>query len=73
VQNRVKQYRQAAGLTQRAVADAVGITRQTLSLIEKGDYNPSLRLCLGICYALGQTLDTVFWLPEGESNEESHG
>lgn len=51
-----------AGITQKELAEKTGITRQTLSLIEKGDYNPSLKLCLNLCYALNQTLDTVFWV-----------
>lgn len=55
MENRVKALRQAAGLTQREVAQTVGITRQTLSLIEKGEYNPSLKLCLGLCDALQST------------------
>ncbi|MFB9769151.1 helix-turn-helix transcriptional regulator [Lactiplantibacillus modestisalitolerans] len=64
--NRVRALRQAQGLTQREVAARVGITRQTLSLIEKGAYNPSLRLCLGLCDELHSTLDTVFWVPKEE-------
>ncbi len=70
--NRVKVLRQRLGLTQREVADTVGITRQTLSLIEKGEYNPSLRLCLGICDALNETLDTVFWVAKEDRDEENH-
>lgn len=73
MENRVKALRQAAGLTQRQVAQAVGITRQTLSLIEKGEYNPSLKLCLGLCDALQTTLDTVFWVAKEERHEENHG
>ncbi|MCT4456455.1 helix-turn-helix transcriptional regulator [Lactiplantibacillus paraplantarum] len=60
--NHVKHYRLMAGITQKELAEKTGITRQTLSLIEKGDYNPSLKLCLNLCYALNQTLDTVFWV-----------
>lgn len=58
--NHVKQYRLMAGFSQKELAS--GITRQTLSLIEKGTYNPSLKLCLNLCHALNQTLDTVFWV-----------
>ena len=73
MENQVKALRQAAGLTQREVAVAVGITRQTLSLIEKGECNPSLRLCLGLCDALQSTLDTVFWVEkEDREDEENH-
>jgi len=60
--NQVKQFRLAAGLSQKELAAATGITRQTLSLIEKSKYNPSLNLCLNLCYALHQTLDAVFWV-----------
>ena len=62
VDNHVKAFRLAAGLSQKELANLTGITRQTLSLIEKGTYNPSLKLCLNLCYALHQTLDTVFWI-----------
>lgn len=49
-------------LTQEELALKVGVTRQTISLIEKGKYNPSLKLCLEICYALNKTLDDIFWI-----------
>lgn len=51
-----------AGFSQKELASKTGITRQTLSLIEKDTYNPSLKLCLNLCHALNQTLDTVFWV-----------
>lgn len=47
------------------LADAVGVSRQTIVAIEKGDYNPTIRLCICICQALGCTLDALFW-PETE-------
>ncbi|WP_428909956.1 helix-turn-helix transcriptional regulator [Niallia sp. Krafla_26] len=59
--NKVKLARVQADLTQQQLADQVGITRQTISLIEKGKYNPSLKLCLEICYAVNKTLDELFW------------
>ena len=65
MKNMVKVARVKAGLTQQQLADAVGITRQTISLIEKGKYNPSLKLCLQICYAVHTTLDEIFWI-EGD-------
>ena len=43
------------------LAEAVGVTRQTIVAIEKGDYNPTINLCRAICRALGQTLDQLFW------------
>lgn len=49
------------GITQTQLAQAVGVTRQTMCLIEKGEYNPSLKLCTAICRALGKTLDDLFW------------
>lgn len=54
-------------LTQAQLAEQVGVTRQTISLIEKGKYNPSLKLCLEICYAVHKTLDELFWV-ERESD-----
>lgn len=62
MKNHVKIARVKADLTQQQLADAVGITRQTVSLIEKGKYNPSLKLCLQICYAVTATLDEIFWI-----------
>ncbi len=58
---RMRQAREEVGLSQQALADAVGATRQTIGLIEAGRYNPSLKLCLAICKALGKTLDELFW------------
>lgn len=60
--NQVKVGRVKVGMTQQELADAVGITRQTVSLIEKGKYNPSLKLCLQICYAVNARLDEIFWV-----------
>lgn len=48
-------------MTQGELAAAVGVTRQTISLIEKGEYNPTLKLCTAICKALGKTLNDIFW------------
>lgn len=64
--NRIKLARLELGMTQQELADAVGVTRQTITLIEKGDYNPSLRLCLAICYALNKTLNDLFWPKEAK-------
>lgn len=62
VENNVKVARVQADLTQQQLADKVGVTRQTISLIEKGKYNPTLKLCLAICHAVDKTLDEIFWL-----------
>ncbi len=58
---RMKAARAALDLSQQQLADAVGVSRQTINAIEKGDYNPTIRLCLAICWALGKTLDDLFW------------
>lgn len=58
---RLKAARAALDLSQQQLADAVGVTRQTVNAIERGDYNPTIRLCLAICRALGKTLDELFW------------
>lgn len=62
--NRIKLARIELELTQQQLADAVGVTRQTINLIEKGNYNPSLKLCLSICHSLNKTLDELFWIKE---------
>lgn len=64
--NNVKTLRLAQHISQKDLAASVGITRQTLSLIEKFDYNPSLKLCILICQQLNQTLDAVFWPTDNE-------
>lgn len=48
-------------MTQAALAEAVGVSRQTINAIEKGEYNPTINLCRAICKALGKTLDELFW------------
>lgn len=57
----LKAARVAQGLSQADLATAVGVTRQTVGLIESGDYNPTLNLCKAICATLGKTLDELFW------------
>lgn len=48
-------------VSQEQLAEIVGVTRQTINLIESGNYNPSLKLCIGICKALNKTLNDLFW------------
>jgi len=48
-------------LSQEQLAEKVGVTRQTIGLIEAGNYNPSIGLCIAICKALNKTLDELFW------------
>lgn len=67
---KMKMARVQWDLTQQQLAKKVGVTRQTISLIEKGKYNPSLNLCLEICYALNKTLDELFWR-DRENNEKN--
>lgn len=57
----MKAARARAGMSQSQLAEAVGVTRQTIGLIEAGGYNPTLNLCISICKALGTTLDELFW------------
>ncbi len=58
---RLKAARAAMDLSQQELAALVGVSRQTVNAIELGDYNPSVRLCIAICRALGRTLDELFW------------
>lgn len=48
-------------MSQEQLADAIGVTRQTIGLIEAGNYNPSLNLCIAICKELKKTLNDLFW------------
>lgn len=61
---KLKAARAAKDLSQQALADIVGVSRQTVNAIEKGDYNPSINLCIAICKALDKTLDELFWEEE---------
>lgn len=61
---RMKSARAALDLSQQQLADIVGVSRQTINAIEKGEYNPTIRLCIAICRALGKTLDELFWEAE---------
>ncbi|MFD3158030.1 helix-turn-helix transcriptional regulator [Haloimpatiens sp. FM7330] len=58
---RLKSARAAKDMSQKDLANAVGVTRQTINAIENGDYNPSIKLCIAICKVLGKTLDKIFW------------
>ena len=58
---RLKAARAAKDLSQQQLADLIGVSRQTVNAIEKGDYTPTIRLCLAICHALDKTLDELFW------------
>ena len=58
---RLKAARRERGLSQEELARMVGVSRQTVNMIERGDYNPTLNLCVALCRALGKTLDELFW------------
>ena len=60
----MKEARAKAGLSQQDLAEKLGVSRQTINAIEKGDYNPTIRLCIGICRVLGLTLNDLFWEEE---------
>ena len=58
---KLKAARAAKDLSQQALADLVGVSRQTINAIDKGDYNPTIKLCIAICKVLDKTLDELFW------------
>lgn len=58
---KIKSARAALDMTQKDLAEAVGISRQTMNAIEKGDYNPTIKLCNKLCKVLHKTLDELFW------------
>ncbi len=64
---RLKAARALLDMSQKDLAEAVQVSRQTIHAIEKGDYNPTIKLCLSICHVLGKTLDELFW--EDDENE----
>ena len=58
---KLKMARMEKDMSQIELASRIGVTRQTIGMIEAGDYNPSLKLCLSICKELGKTLNDLFW------------
>ena len=61
---KLKSARVTRDLSQEQLAQKVGVTRQTIGMIEAGKYNPTLNLCIAICKTLGKTLDDLFWSEE---------
>ena len=57
-------------MSQTDLAEKAGVTRQTIGLIEAGDFNPSIKLCNAICRALGVTLNDLFWEEEEDVEEK---
>ena len=66
---KVKSARAAKDYSQQELADIVGVSRQTIAAIEKGDYNPTINLCIKLCKALDKTLDDLFWEEEGANKK----
>ncbi|MDP2870943.1 MAG: helix-turn-helix transcriptional regulator [Bacillota bacterium] len=72
VRNRLRVARAELDITQAQLAEMAGVTRQTISLIERDEYNPTIRLCLLLARALGRDVGELFWLekpgaPEGRA------
>lgn len=65
---KLKVARAEKDISQEELAKQVGVTRQTIGMIETGKFNPSLQLCIAICKALGRTLNDLFW--EENDNEK---
>ncbi len=65
----IKAARAEKDMTQKQLAEAVGVSRQTINAIEKGEYNPTIKLCRMICRTLGKGLDDLFW--EDANDEEN--
>ena len=61
LKNRLRAYRAELGLNQQEFGKRAGVSRQTINAIEKGDYNPTIKLCISICKVLDKTLDELFW------------
>ena len=66
---KIKIARMEKNISQIDLAKAVGVTRQTIGMIESGDYNPSLKLCISICKVLDKTLNDLFWEVEDDEKE----
>ena len=64
MKNRIEEIRKERGIRQEEFARSMGVSRQTINAIEKGDYNPTIKLCIGICRVLGLTLNDLFWEEE---------
>lgn len=69
LRNRLKVYRAALDINQQEMGRLCGVSRQTISLIERGDYSPSITLALTIAKVCGVTVEEIFYLQEGTENE----
>ena len=61
INDKMKQARKERDISQTELARRIDVSRQTINMIENGDYNPTIALCLKICHELGKTLDELFW------------
>lgn len=61
---KLKAARASMDLSQAELAEKVGVSRQTINSIEKGDYNPTINLCISICKVFGKSLDDLFWVDD---------
>ncbi len=61
LKNNIKDYRKRKNLSQDELAQKVGTTRQTIIAIEKGQFNPSAKLALLLCFALDTTFENLFF------------
>ena len=66
---KMKAERAELDLSQEELAKKVGVTRQTINLIELGNYNPTLNLCISICKVLNKTLNDLFWKEENKEEK----
>lgn len=66
----IKVARAEKDMTQKQLADAVLVSRQTINAIEQGEYNPTIKLCRAICRVLGKSLDDLFWEDDGDEETE---
>ena len=67
----IKVARVQKDMTQKDLASAVGVSRQTINAIEQGEYNPTIKLCRAICRVLDKTLDELFWEDDENEKDES--
>lgn len=68
--NKLKDYRSKKGINQQELGSMVGVSRQTISLIERGDYNPSITLCLKIAKLFEVSVEDIFDYEEDESGDD---
>lgn len=66
---RLKAARAIKDMSQQDLADAIKVSRQTINSIERGDYNPTINLCIELCKALDKTLDELFWEENVDENK----